>query len=128
MLDLEEIKIAVLRKPSDCAAMLKKYRVSSISQLWPILQLNQYSSLVDLEQEIAQASDEQSFPTNVTLKNPQTLSVKLNCTIEVTLTENDIFNWLTQCNYPNTLRYLANYARSRIQSIKTPDEDITRSL
>ena len=47
--------------------------------------------------------------------------------IKADLTQNDIFNWLTECDNPDTLRYLGQYALRCAQSIENPDTDDFRS-
>lgn len=53
------------------------------------------------------------------------VSKKVESTIEIELTENDIFNWLTNCDDKETLKYLGNYARTRYKELseKQPLDD-----
>ena len=62
------------------------------------------------------------------LKNPNTIHVTVLSDIDVTLTSNDIFNWLSQCNDVDILNYLGTYALKRRDTIKNPDNDPMRSL
>lgn len=56
-----------------------------------------------------------------------TVKVPLSADVEVTLTENDIFNWLTHCDNPNCLEYLGKYALKLANNLRAPDDDDFRS-
>lgn len=48
-------------------------------------------------------------------------------TVTIDVSKNDIFNWLTQCEDPETLRYLGRYALRLARTIENPDDDDFRS-
>ena len=48
-------------------------------------------------------------------------------TIEVELTENDIFNWLNDCQNSHTLRNLGRAAFNFARALENPDDDDFRS-
>lgn len=52
-------------------------------------------------------------------------TVKLN--LDVEMSHNDIFNWLTRCTNIETLRYLGNYALRCARDLENPDDDDFRS-
>ena len=47
--------------------------------------------------------------------------------VKVELKKNDIFNWLNDCNDPETLRYLGRAALRFAAAIENPDNDDFRS-
>lgn len=50
------------------------------------------------------------------------------CTeVEIELTKEDIFNWLNDCEDPQTLKYLGNAALRFARAIENPDTDDFRS-
>lgn len=51
----------------------------------------------------------------------------VNLHVEIELTDNDIFNWLTACDNPETLRYLSRYAASCAMGLEHPEYDDFRS-
>lgn len=53
--------------------------------------------------------------------------VKVPVEIEIPLSKNDIFNWLTDCTDPDTLRYLGRYALNCARGLEQPDDDDFRS-
>lgn len=55
------------------------------------------------------------------------ITVEITKTIEVNISDNDIFNWITQCNNADTLRYIGNYALKMASRIEKPDDDDFRS-
>lgn len=48
-------------------------------------------------------------------------------TVEIELTDNDIFNWLNDCRNPRTLRNLARAALSFARALEETDDDDFRS-
>lgn len=48
-------------------------------------------------------------------------------TIKIDIDTNDVFNWLTRCDNPETLRYLGKYALKLAQIIENPDDDNFKS-
>ena len=55
------------------------------------------------------------------------VQVEVQGTISVTLTTNDIFNWLAHCTDVDDLRYLGKYALRLAETIEHPDNDDFRS-
>ena len=47
--------------------------------------------------------------------------------LDVEMTHNDIFNWLTLCTSAETLRYLGNYALRCARDLENQDNDDFRS-
>ena len=54
-----------------------------------------------------------------------TKTVKLD--VQIDLTTNDIFNWITECDSAKDLKYLARYARKCANILEDPDDDDFRS-
>ena len=59
------------------------------------------------------------------MKSP--MKVRRNIEIEIEISENDIFNWLTQCDDPEVLERLAGTCRRYAQGLRNPDKDDFRS-
>ena len=57
MITLDTIKETVLKNPSDVRRMLAEYGVSSIDQLWPLLQSRQYPDAYSLISEMETLKD-----------------------------------------------------------------------
>lgn len=57
----------------------------------------------------------------------QPMSVRRTVDVEIQLTENDIFNWLTQCDDPETLDRVARWCRKYAQGIRGHVDDDFRS-
>ena len=55
------------------------------------------------------------------------VNVDIFGTVKLTLTERDIFSWLSNCDDPNVLRRLSKAARNRAFAIEDPDDDDFRS-
>ena len=55
------------------------------------------------------------------------LQKNVSVTVEIELTDNDIFNWLNDCRNPRTLRNLACAALSFARALEDPDDDDFRS-
>lgn len=47
--------------------------------------------------------------------------------VEIGLSVNDIFNWLTNCQNSDALRYLGKYAIRCAEGLENPDDDDFRS-
>ena len=47
--------------------------------------------------------------------------------VEIELTENDIFNWLNNCDNPETLKYLGRAALRFAAMLEEPNDDDFRS-
>lgn len=56
-----------------------------------------------------------------------TKTASLSVNTDINIDTNDIFNWLTKCDDPETLRYLGKYANRRARCLNKPDEDDFRS-
>lgn len=55
------------------------------------------------------------------------LQKNVSVTVEIELTEADIFNWLDDCKNPRILRNLARAALNFAKAIEDPDDDDFRS-
>ena len=55
------------------------------------------------------------------------LEKNVSVTVEIELTENDIFNWLNDCRDARTLRNLGRAALNFAKAIEDPDDDDFRS-
>lgn len=55
------------------------------------------------------------------------LQKNVSVTVDIELTEADIFNWLDDCKNPHTLRNLARAALNFAKAIEDPDDDDFRS-
>ena len=55
------------------------------------------------------------------------ISKHVAVTVEAELDKNDIFNWLTECQNVETLKYLGKYALRCAESLEHPDYDDFRS-
>ena len=55
------------------------------------------------------------------------VSVSVSGEIKVNLTDNDIFNWLNDCQNAETLKYLGKAALSFARAIENQDYDDFRS-
>lgn len=53
--------------------------------------------------------------------------VKVPVEVQIPLSKDDIFNWLTECTDPDTLRYLGRYAINCARGLEQPDDDDFRS-
>lgn len=53
--------------------------------------------------------------------------VKVPVEVQIPLSKNDIFNWLTDCTDPDTLRYLGSYAINCARGLEQSDNDDFRS-
>lgn len=51
----------------------------------------------------------------------------LSTEVEIELTKEDIFNWLNECESPETLNYLGHAALRFAKAIENPDTDDFRS-
>lgn len=58
---------------------------------------------------------------NAKIKN--TIEIPIN----IEISTNDIFNWLSDCDNVDTLRYLGRHALNQIKIIENPDNDDFRS-
>lgn len=56
-----------------------------------------------------------------------TAHVTVPVEVQIPLSKNDIFNWLTDCTDPDTLRYLGSYAINCARCLEQPDDDDFRS-
>lgn len=54
-------------------------------------------------------------------------TVKKMVEVEVEMSANDIFNWLVECQDPDTLRYLGRAALRFAAGLENPDDDDFRS-
>lgn len=55
------------------------------------------------------------------------LEKNVSVTVEIELNENDIFNWLNDCQDARTLRNLGRAALSFAKGLENPDDDDFRS-
>ena len=55
------------------------------------------------------------------------LEKNISVTVEIELTDNDIFNWLNDCLDSRTLRNLARAALSFAKALENPNDDDFRS-
>ena len=51
------------------------------------------------------------------------LEVEIVKDVDVAITDNDVFNWLTACDNPETLQKLGKYAMKRARQLSVPSED-----
>lgn len=60
-------------------------------------------------------------------RDVQMVEKTVSVEVELPLSVNDIFNWLTNCENFDSLRYLGNYALRCAEGLENPDEDDFRS-
>lgn len=58
-------------------------------------------------------------------KSNMTITRNVDVTFEIT--ENDVFNWLTQCDDPDTLERLGKTCLKYAHGLRDPDDDDFRS-
>lgn len=51
------------------------------------------------------------------------VELQLTHMLKITLSENDVFNWITSCDNVETLRYLGRYALKCAHSLENPDTE-----
>ena len=54
-------------------------------------------------------------------------TVKKLVEVEIEMSANDVFNWLVECQDPETLRYLGRAALRFAAGLENPDDDDFRS-